>query len=370
MMSRDNSPTLMAGYLDTLSKLRTKFNQIKNQGDAGPEVKKLMGQTLDGGTSELADALRFVDEQMLVGMTETAKTTLRPLLVRPLIQSFSVMVKPVETEVNRIWLAQVHEIFMRTLSDKYPFSPASKVEASPSEIAKILGPDGAISKFSVDTLGPLIVRRGDTLVARTWADIGIAFTPDFTSGFSAWVAPLDGSASSAQSGSVEGAAAQRTVFQVLPLGAPGLMEYSLEIDGQVMRYRNTAAAWTNFFWPNSAGVPGVKIAGVTNDGRSVDILNEPGRFGLDRMFSVASKKSMPDGSTELSWSKDGATVAVQLRIISQPGATAASKEGAAQAPKSSGLQGLRLPALIASSDIPPSGQTASANVAVAAHGTP
>lgn len=370
MMSRDNSPTLMAGYLDTLSKLRTKFNQIKNQGDAGPEIKKLMGQTLDGGTSELADALRFVDEQMLVGMSETAKTTLRPLLVRPLIQSFSVMVKPVETEVNRIWLAQVHEIFMRTLSDKYPFSPTSKVEASPGEIAKILGPDGAISKFSVDALGPLIVRRGDTLVSRTWADIGIAFTPDFTNGFSAWVAPLDGTASSAQSSSAEGSAAQKTVFQVLPLGASGLLEYSMEIDGQVMRYRNTAAAWTNFFWPNPAGVPGVKITGVTNDGRNVDLLNEPGRFGLDRLFSVASKKSMPDGSTELSWSKDGATVAVQLRIISQPGATAARKEGAAQAPKSSGLQGLRLPALIASSEVPPSGQTASANDAVTAHRTP
>ena len=36
---------------------------------------------------------------------------------------------------------------------------------------------------------------------------------------------------------------------VLPAGAPGLLEYTLEIDGQTLRYRNMAAAWTNFFWP-------------------------------------------------------------------------------------------------------------------------
>jgi type VI secretion system protein ImpL len=133
---------------------------------------------------------------------------------------------------------------------------------------------------------------------------------------------------------------------VLPAGAPGLLEYSLEIDGQTLRYRNMAAAWTNFFWPNPAGTPGARVSATTNDGRTIEIFNEPGRFGLERLFAAAKKSKAADGTNELTWSKDGFSVTVQLRIISQPGATAQSS-GEGQARGSSGLLGLSLPAQIA-----------------------
>ncbi|MCM3356280.1 hypothetical protein M3615_21315, partial [Bacillus halotolerans] len=58
----------------------------------------------------------------------------------------------------------------------------------------MFGPDGSIAKFVGTTLGPLAVRRGDTLAARTWGDMGIGLTPDFTNGFARWVAPLAGGA--------------------------------------------------------------------------------------------------------------------------------------------------------------------------------
>lgn len=348
MMSRDKNPTLLKGYLDALGKVRSKFNQIKNQGDPGPAVKKLMTDTLSEGESELSLVLKFVDEQMLVGMSEKGRAALRPLLVRPLVQAFAVMTRPVETELNRIWLAQVHEPFARTLANKYPFDKASRVESAPSEIAKIFGAEGAIATFASQGLGGLVVRRGDTIVPRTWADVGISLTDGFMSGFPSWVAPLEGAASGtaqqAQGGG--GANASQTVFQILPKGAPGLLEYTLDIDGQVMRYRNMAAAWTNFFWPNPAGTPGVRISAVTNDGRTIEIFNEPGRYGLERLFEIATKSKTADGGNELTWTKDGLSVSVQLRIISQPGATAQSS-GEGQARGSSGLLGLSLPAQIA-----------------------
>ena len=45
---------------------------------------------------ELADALRYVDEQMLTGMSDSQKGALRPLLVRPLTQTFAMIVLPSE----------------------------------------------------------------------------------------------------------------------------------------------------------------------------------------------------------------------------------------------------------------------------------
>ena len=371
MMSRDNSPTQMAGYLDTLSKLRTKYNQVKTQGDPGPAARQLMAATLASTGSELADALKYVDEQMLVGMTDTARSTLRPLLVRPLMQAFTVIVAPTETEVNRVWVAQVQEPFQRSLAAKYPFDPASKIEAGPGEIAKVFGPDGTVAKFTNETLTPLVVRRGDTLTPRTWADMGVRLRPEFVAGFAGWIAPLEGGAAAAPGagsngggagaggGNATAPSASQTVFQILPQGAPGLSEYTVEIDGQKLRYRNTTATWEQFVWPNPTATPGARITAITFDGRVVDILNEPGRFALTKMLEAAKRKLMGDNLYELSWANGASVVTVQLRVVSQPGAPAPAAAGGgggaaggggaggSAAPVGvAGLRGVRLPALV------------------------
>jgi type VI secretion system protein ImpL len=183
------------------------------------------------------------------------------------------------------------------------------------------------------------------------------------------VAALDGAAgtsagtgASGASGAAEGVS--QTAFQILPQGTPGLLEYTIEIDGQVLRYRNTAPVWTSFVWPNPNGSPGVRITGVAHSGRTVEIFNEPGRFGLTRMFEAAARKKLPGGVNELSWTRGTDTVTLQLRIISQPGAAPA--QGTNTAPvASSGLRGLRLPSLVAGSDAPmPATSASSAPAAV------
>ena len=386
MMSRDNAPTQLAGYLDALSKLRTKYNQVKTQGDPGPAARQLMAATLAATGSELADALKYVDEQMLVGMTDTARASLRPLLVRPLMQAFAVIVGPTETEVNRVWAAQVQEPFQRVLAAKYPFDPSSKIEAAPTEIAKVFGPDGTVSKFTTETLTPLVVRRGDSLTARTWADMGVRLRPEFAAGFAGWIAPLEGGAAPSQGGggsagggvgggsggaSTGGTAtasnASQTVFQILPQGSQGLSEYTIEIDGQKLRYRNTTATWEQFVWPNPSAVPGARITAITFDGKAVDILNEPGRFALTKMLESAKRKLLGDNLYELAWANGASVVTVQLRVISQPGAisppatagggTASAAGGAGAAGAAApvgvaGLRGVRLPALVVGTDAP------------------
>ena len=360
MMSRDNSPTQMATYLDLLSKLRSRFNLIKNQGDPGPGARQLMAATFSSSGSELAEAQKYVDEQMMVNMSVSARATLRPLLVRPLVQAFAVIVGPTETDVNRVWAAQVQEPYQQTLAAKYPFDPAAKIEAGPAEIAKIFGPDGSIAKFTNDTLTPLIVRRGDTLVPKTWADLGLRLKPEFKAGFASWVAPLEGAAAG---GGGAGAAASSSafVFQILPQGSPGLLEYSIEIDGQRLRYRNTAADWTQFVSPNPSGTPGVRISAITNDGRTVEILNEPGNFAVKRMGDVAKTRQLQPNLYEMSWSQGGSTVMVQLRMISMPGAAPAPRAAGATAPvASAALRNIRLPATVVGAELPlaPSPQAA------------
>jgi type VI secretion system protein ImpL len=328
---KEKDASLMTGYLDALSKLRSRLNQLKNQGDPGPGAKQLMQQTLEGSGSELADALKYVDEQMLTGMTDSQKQMLRPLLVRPLVQTFAMIVLPSESEINKTWQAQVVEPFQKTLAAKYPFAPGAQMQATPAEIGQVFGPEGSVAKFVGSTMGPLVVRRGDVLSSRTWADIGVTLAPQVVSGFPGWVAPLS-------SNGVATGGGPQTVFQLLPMTAPGVTEYTIEIDGQQLRYRNTPPAWVNMVHPGPQGASGAKVSAVTFDGRTVELFNEPGEYGLTKLIGTAQKKKLDTGGHELRWSSGNVAVAVTLKVVSN---AANSSGGEAQA--SRGFNGLRLP---------------------------
>ncbi|MBS1211082.1 MAG: impL [Proteobacteria bacterium] len=347
MMPRgDNKEVLLDAYLANLSRLRTRFNQMKTGGDPGPAARQLMQQTFDG-SSELADTLRYVDESMLIGLSDSQRATIRPLLVRPLMESFSVIVKPAETELNKIWQAQVYEPFSRSLAGKYPFQANSSIEAGPAEIAQVFGPDGVISKFTSGTLATLVVQRGQTFAPRTWAEIGISLNPEFATNYPRYVAAPGGSVNTASGGTGSGGAPE-TVFQIMPIPSSGLTEYTVEIDGQTMRYRNGATAWNRFQWPGT-GTPGTRITAIGFDGRTMELLNIPGRFGLEKMIGAARRQRRDNGDFELSWGDGGNTVSIVLRIISQQAPAEAASNSPAPAQS---LKGLKLPMVIAGAPSP------------------
>ncbi|MEK8087225.1 type VI secretion system membrane subunit TssM [Aquabacterium sp. A3] len=350
VMAREGGEPMLSRYLAALAKVRTRFNQMKAQGDPGPGARQLMAQTL-AGQGELAEALQLVDEQMLVGMSESARAALRPILVRPLMQAFAVVVAPAEQELNRVWTAQVYEPFQRTLANKYPFDPQSRMEASPQEVAQIFGSSGAVAQYVDKTLTELVLRRGDVLTPRAWADIGVRLQPAFVQGVAGWLAPLNGQGAANQAGAGAAPPAEaQTVFQILPLAAPGLTEYSVEVDGQVMRYRQGAASWTHYVWPGP-GTPGARVSAVTYEGRTIDLFNEPGRFGLEKMVNAAQRRKLDDGVFELAWGQGEPVVKVRLRIISNVSTQGASAPAASTgAHARSGPTGA-LPAQVAGLDV-------------------
>jgi type VI secretion system protein ImpL len=339
LAAKDGAEPLAGVYLKQLSTVRSRLNQLNNQGDPGPGAVVLLRDTIAGGSSELSDTLRFIDEQMLATLPEAQRETLRPLLVRPLLETFAAVVKPGERELNKVWLAQVHDPFNGKLAGKYPFSASSGIEAVPVEIARIFGPEGAIAKYAEGAMGALVVRRGSTIAPRTWGDLGVHLRPEFSADFARWIAPLDGGASAAAAET----ASPQTVFMIMPHPAPGTTEYMIEIDGQQLRYRNGAAQWANFIWPNPGAMPGVRIQATTFDGRSVEVASFSGRFGLEKLLTAADRIRRPDGTFQLGWQAGEVSVKVDLRIVSSVQTHAQSDGSTSQG---AGLGGVRLPAAV------------------------
>ncbi|MGE5650290.1 MAG: type VI secretion system membrane subunit TssM [Bacillota bacterium] len=338
--SESKDASLLNGYLARLAKVRTRFNQIRNAGDPGPGSRQLMQATLDGNDSELADALKYVDDSMLTGMPDSQRAVIRPLLVRPLMQAFAVIVAPAEQDLNRTWAAQIHEPFGKSLATKYPFTAASRVEATASEIAQVFGPDGKIAKFVQDSMGPLVVRRGDTLSARTWADMGVHLNPVFAANLAHFVAPPGVGA-----GSTAAAQGQpQTSFQLQPIPTAGLVEYTIEIDGQMLRYRNGQQEWASFIWPSAQGQPGARISAQTAGGNTVVIADFPGQFGLEKLIDSAQRTRRDNGLFTMAWTNGGYSVNVNFRLISDA-------RSAGQGGPENGLRGVQLPATVVGSAI-------------------
>src|SRR5690606_34204595 len=181
---RDGSAALIDSYFETLGKLRTRLNAIKTQGDPGPGARKLMQDTLGNEGSELNAALALVDEDLLNGLDEGQRKALRPLLLRPLTETFSALVPPVEAEVNRIWVAQVYQPFEDGIGRQYPFDQGADVDAAPADVAAIFGSSGAVAEFNKDALGTLVIQRGNLLEAKRWAGSGITLSPELVTHYS------------------------------------------------------------------------------------------------------------------------------------------------------------------------------------------
>lgn len=321
---RDGNPALIDGYFQTLGGLRSRLNAIRTEGEPGPGASRLMRDTLGNEGSELNAALALVDEQLLSGLDELQRSALRSLLLRPLTETFAALVPPTEAEINRTWAAQVHEPYSNGIGRRYPFDQSADVDAAAADIARIFGPSGAVAGFNKEALGTLVIQRGNLLEPRRWAGQGITLSPELVAGYGDWV--------SGRAAGAEGEAI--TIFQIRPEPATGAIEYTIAIDGQTLRYRNTPPVWESFQWPNPGAVAGAKVTAVTGDGRTVEVLDAPGANGFARMMQMAQVQQREDSST-LTWSAQNVSVTVEMRTQGQAGGGGDWQRG------------LRLPAAVA-----------------------
>lgn len=282
----------LSAYLDTLAKLKIKLSQLAANGEPDGAARQLVQATLNGSGSELVEALAQVDGVLLANATDETKELVRPLLVRPLIQAYAALIPAVERDINRAWQAEVMAQW-RGLANKYPFADSAN-EASMADIAKFLKPgEGTLSKFMDKHLAGLAVRRGDALVPRTWANIGVGFNP----------ALLTAVSRLSTIGNAVLQEGDNAKFEIQPIPTPGLREILLEVDGQSLTYRNGPQPWTAFTWPNPANqnAQGARIQAVSFAGVSTSVANFNGRLSLMRLLAQAKADNPSNPTIQLEW---------------------------------------------------------------------
>ena len=170
-MQRDSGPALLDTYLKQLGPARS-AQPVAQPGRSWPRRTTAHAADHRGGgsgTRRNPALRRRADARRHERCTARRR---QALAGETLLQTFNALVEPTETELNKIWQAQVREPFIRNLAAKYPFSAGARIEATPAEIGKIFGPQGAIASYLDTAVGPLVIRRGDLVTPRTWGDLG------------------------------------------------------------------------------------------------------------------------------------------------------------------------------------------------------
>mgnify|MGYP001260875545 CR=1 FL=1 len=290
LTSTANGRAPIESYLELLTKLKTRLLAVTSNADPGAAARQLMQATLGGSGSELAEAQIFVDNTMLASASLAGRDMVRPLLMRPLTQSCQSLVPLAEQELNRAWTQQVLSQW-NNLSGKYPFADSTN-DAAMADIVRFLKPgEGTLPKFVSGTLGPLLTRRGDTLIqnSRGWPEVRLN---------SAVVASISRLMQAAESTLQDGDVCR---FELQATPTPRIRETLVEIDGRSLVYRNGVETWTEFSWPAHSPSQGARIQVVSNEGASALVVQAPGRLSLLRLLDQAKVDSGRGGTTQLEW---------------------------------------------------------------------
>ncbi|MBA4710291.1 type VI secretion system membrane subunit TssM [Aquitalea magnusonii] len=306
LVKGDNPP--INGYLDQLAKLKAKLAGIASTDEPGPQARNTLQATLNGSGSELADTTSYVDNSLLSQVPADTAVMVRPMLIRPLSQSYSAILAPAQQDINQAWANEVLPQW-RQLASKYPFSDSSTT-ASVAEINRFVkANDGVLDKFVNKYLNGLVQRKGDTLVPRAWGNQGMRFNPEFLSSV--------GRLSSLASNQLQDGENSR--FELQPQPTPGLSDISFVIDGQELRYRNGPQTWQPFTWPGNDASGGARIQVVSYSGAVSVIANQSGRMGLMRLLASAKVTQDSPDLAQLSWSAgkaaDGQSVHFNFRMV-------------------------------------------------------
>ena len=277
-------------YLEQLNKLRGKFSSLATSGEAGPGARALVQATLAGSGSELAETLQYVDTTLLARLNETSRETVRPLLVKPLLESFLTLVGPTEDHLNTLWQQQVYSLWT-SLATRYPFADSSN-EAPMAEISRFLKPgEGTLARFVDKELGSIIVRRGDAYAARTWGGQGVGLGSNFLNSISRLT----------DSGNALLQEGESCKFELQPVPTPGLTDILMEIDGQKLLYRMGPQTWTTLSWPGQSSSQGARLQVSSFAGATAQIHNFPGRLGLLRLLDQARVENPKGATSALEW---------------------------------------------------------------------
>ena len=279
-------------YLERITALRLKLQQISGGTDADIQTRQLAQALFQGKNSELADTQAYAQ---LVSASLGAQWSGMgdALFVRPVAQATQIVVRPAQASLNDVWREDISVHWNKSFAGRYPFDNTGN-DASIPELARFIRLQGGlISSFLSTQLAGVLALRGDQWVEVNTRGGSLQFDPDFLR----TVNILQRVAGHLMP---EGEPQYR--FDLKPIPTPGITDTVLTLDAQKLHYYNQRETWQGLMWPsNDPQVAGTRLQWQTETAGTSKNFEFGGRWAFVRMLERAKIDSIDSATFQLTW---------------------------------------------------------------------
>ncbi len=191
------------------------------------------------------------------------------------------------------------------LSGKFPFSSASRTEATIDEVTNALQPgNGALWQFYQDALQDLLLRQGSRYVAKAGAtpQADIAFVDFFNRAAEVSSAFFD-----------ENGDGPFVVFALKPQTSPQIPEVTVNLDGRPDRFTPTQAASRTYEW-RGGGTSGAQIRAKIGNANVIVVDAPPGPWAVFHVFYSATSFERRGAAWLVTWRVPGQTTTLSAEL--------------------------------------------------------
>lgn len=269
----DASATPLAQYQATVAKLVGLLTDLRD-GDTPTDTS--------GIESEFQSAFRATSA-LLAGQTGFTRPLLSPLLLRPIMGTWSGVSNDVGSAAGGLWEIAVWEDWNKNLEPKYPFKFTVE-DAKLEDFVEFFRPKtGALWSFYDQNLKSSVRKVGDGFIATRRFDSAVSYNSEFLGQCLHRGNKITEAFFPADSDKPQ------IDFEVnLHSVSKNVSEVSLSIDGVTHTYKNTPEQWLTGRWPAEEGTPGAHVRIQGASGLDEEIIRD-GEFGFFRLIKAASK---------------------------------------------------------------------------------
>ncbi|PXX40119.1 ImcF-related family protein [Aquitalea magnusonii] len=311
-----HSTVSLARYLDSVSAVRLKLQQLANAANPDAAARQLAQTLFKGQQNPLSDGQQYA-ALLAASLGAQWAGFAQQLFVSPLDNAGSVVILPAAAELNDLWRRSILLPWGSEMNGRFPFSRGEQ-EASLPALGRYLAPEqGSIASFLANSLAGALVQEGDQWLPNPTLSNMAPFDADFLNAIntlsrlaSRWDTP--GSPSYA--------------FELKPIAMPGLVRTTLEFDGQSLSYFNQRESWSPLHWPGDGQQAGARLLWESQQSGTRQALDFNGRWGLIRLLEQARVEQLDPARYQLDIAlPDGLTARYILRTTTGEGPLALLK---------------------------------------------
>nr|WP_314265432.1 ImcF-related family protein [uncultured Moellerella sp.] len=264
-------------YLTRVTRVRLKLQQVVNAPDPQAMSQALAQSIFEGKSVDLADT-RDYGSLVAASLGQEWHGLGDTLLVQPLEQAWQQLLMPTAQSLNVQWQNAIVNDWNTAFGGRYPFKNTQSDVSLPLLTQYLQADSGRIQRFLDTRLKGVLRKEGNRWVPDSTNAQGLNFNPEFltaleTLGHLSDVVFAEGEA--------------RVYFELRPGTSKDIMQTTLTIDKQALKYNNQLADWRRVVWPADTVAAGASLSWLSTQTGTRILGDYPGTWGFIRLLGTA-----------------------------------------------------------------------------------